>query len=269
MKNRKIQNSSPSPQDAVSAAKDLLEKIQEEKSSWLKWLAICGCMVLAIMLFVQRILPESADAGLPSLLLDNRLYYISSHQSGTETLPDGFVFQGETDVAGTKGCPYFINPDHPYWVYVYHSMHTDGTINGSADTNVQKVYVRYVDSRLRDRDMVCYDGKLYVSMWSAQCTGEYPDVTAERYSFVNKTYGMRIEGDPLEGFSYAGDTVFCGYDWIPRMSLESNFESAQLYANPDDPQIVLVSTRWYTADQGKQVVHEGCNVYVLYEGTLE
>ena len=173
-------------------------------------------------------------------------------------------------VGGLENCPYYLNPDVPEWVYVYHEVRTDGTVDAAGtltNTPPHNAYVRYVDERLRNKDLVCYQGKYYISMWSADCHGDAPDVTREYYDKMDSLYGKRIEGTVLNRFELAGTAVFAGNDTVPTGSLASNEGEAAVYYDPNDPAVILVETHWFTAtaEENGETRHEGYTVYILYD----
>ena len=212
---------------------------------------------------------EPSD-GPSSLMVNGVSYLISSHLAVSDELPDGFVYAGEASVAGFERCPYYTNPDMPEWVYVYHEVSTDGTVDASGTLNRTEphgAYVRYVDVRLRGKELVCYNGEYYISMWSAQDYGSSPDVSREYYDNMKSTYGIRIEGDAPDGFVSVGIAEYSGNDTIPRGMLVSNEGAYEVYADPSNLDVVLVATKWHTAPVGEngETDHSGFNVYIRYD----
>ena len=188
-------------------------------------------------------------------------------------MPDGFLYAGETDVGGFESCPYYTNPNMPEWVYVSQEVRTDGTVDltGTLNrTDPHDAYVRYVDIRLRGKDLVCYNGEYYISMWSASSYGEYPDVNNEYFDSMESTYGIRIEGDTPNGFVSAGIAEFSGKDTIPRGALVSNVGAHEVHVNPNEPDVILVPTYWHThtKEEEKETRHEGYNIYIRYNCPL-
>ena len=108
-------------------------------------------------------------------------------------------------------------------------------------------------------------------MWSAQDYGSAPDVSHEYYDKMENTYGIRIEGDAPAGFASVGIAEFSGNDTIPRGMLVSNAGAYEVYANPGDPDVVLVATTWVTAPVGEngETNHSGFNVYIRYDCPLD
>ena len=159
---------------------------------------------------------------------------------------------------------YYVNPDIPTWVYVYQEVYDNITQQSSMK------YVRYVDGRIRGKDYISCDGRLYVSMWSANYWGDSPDVTEERYEQVEAEYGIRMEGEAPANFVHLGKAEFTGYDTIPNLALGCNTESPEVYLNTGDETILLASTVWYTApDANGEQRHEGYNVYIRCDDPLE
>ena len=267
---------------------DILERSEtasgsKKKPVWLKWGAIAACLCLVVSIAIPVLFQQSPDTphdtmdpsdGPSSLVVNGVSYLISPHLAVSNDLPDGFVHAGEASVGGFENCPYYTNPDMPEWVYVYHEVSTDGKVDATGTLNrtePHNAYVRYVDERLRGKDLVCYNGEYYISMWSAQDYGSAPDVSHEYYDKMENTYGIRIEGDAPAGFASVGIAEFSGNDTIPRGMLVSNAGAYEVYANPGDPDVVLVATTWVTAPVGEngETNHSGFNVYIRYDCPLD
>lgn len=255
------------------------EKPKAKKAGWLKWGAIAACLCLVVSIAIPILFQQSPDTphdamdpsdGPSSLVVNGVSYLISPHLAVSNDLPDGFVHTGEASVGGLENCPYYTNPDMPEWVYVYHEVSTDGKVDATGTLNrtePHNAYVRYVDERLRGKDLVCYNGEYYISMWSAQDYGSSPDVSHEYYDKMESTYGIRIEGDAPAGFASVGIAEFSGNDTIPRGMLVSNEGAYEVYADPSNPDVVLVATKWHTAPVGEsgETSHSGFNVYIRYD----
>lgn len=251
---------------------------KRKRPAWVKWgaLAACLCVLLILPVFLAHPVetpqkPESGD-GPPSLVVEGIVFYISPHFALSQELPTGFSYAGEADVGGFENCSYYVNPDMPEWVYVYQEVLTDGTVDSTGSltrTEPHHAYVRYVDERLRGKDLVSYHGSYYISLWSAQCYGDQPDVNAEYYDSMETRYGIRIKGDAPESFSHVGTAEFSGYDTIPSGTLSSNQGTHEIYFDANEPDVLLVSTSWYTApDENGETRHEGFNVYIRYDCPL-
>lgn len=250
-----------------------------KKPVWVKWGAMAACLCLVVALAIPTVFHQPAESpndtmdpgdGPSSLVVNGVNYLISSHLAVSDELPDGFVHAGEASVGGFVGCPYFTNPDVPEWVYVYQEVMTDGTIDASGTlnrTDPHNAYVRYVDVRLRGKDLVCYNDEYYISMWSAEDYGNFPDVSSEYYNTMKSTYGIRIEGDAPEGFVSAGIAEFSGHDTVPHGALASNDGAYEVYVNPSNPDVILVATQWHTAPVGEngETNHSGFNVFIRYD----
>ena len=266
---------------------DILERSEtvsrsKKKPVWLKWGAIAACLCLVVSIAIPVLFQQSPDTphdtmdpsdGPSSLVVNGISYLISSHLAVSNDLPDGFVHAGEASVGGFENCPYYTNPDMPEWVYVYHEVSTDGKVDATGTLNrtePHNAYVRYVDERLRGKDLVCYNGEYYISMWSAQDYSSAPDVSHEYYDKMENTYGIRIEGDAPAGFASVGIAEFSGNDTIPRGMLVSNEGAYEVYADPNKPDVVLVETKWHTAPVGEngETSHSGFNVYIRYDCPL-
>ena len=254
-------------------------KQKRSKSPWIKWLAAAACIcilagvVLSVDFYEPPQEPETSapGEGPPNFTENGIKYFISPYADSVyKELPEGFAYAGETDVGGFENCPYYVNPDMPEWVFVYHEVRTNGEVDSSGTiipAEPHDAYVRYVDERLRGKDLVCVSGDYYISMWSAKPYGNNPDVSAEYYDEMETKYVVRIEGKPPEGFVLIGTTEFSGHDTVPKGNLVSNEGEFEVYANPDIPEIIYVSTFWYTAtaDENGETRHEGFNIYIKYD----
>jgi len=284
-KNRVIDSLCEIDDDMIQRVDALRRK--KKNPAHLKWGVIAACLCLIVAFALPAVLHQPAESpndtmppsdspsadGPPSLTVNGVTYSISPYSAVTDKLPDGFIHAGETSVGGFDDCPYYTNPDMPEWVYVYHTVNTDGTVDETGTLNrtePHEAYVRYVDIKLRGRDLVCYSGEYYISMWSVQSYGERPDVSHEYFNKMLNTYGIRIEGEIPDEFVFAGTAEFSGYDTVPRGELSCNTGSYDVYVNPSDPDVILVSTHWYTAtaEENGETKHNGFNIYIRYDCPL-
>lgn len=244
----------------------------QKRGTWLKCCSAAACLCLVAAL-AYAFLPTEADApsedmgDIPHIILDGKTYIISPYLATSDELPEGFTYAGETSEGNMEGCAYYLNPDMEEWAYLYTEVTTDGTVDETGTlirTEPHCAYVRFVDSRIRGNDFISYNGSLYISMWSADSYTEKPNVNTELYNKVKDELGVRLEGEPPAGFTYAGTSEFSGYDTIPEGELSSNTGSYEVYVSED---IILASTSWYTApDENGETLHTGFNVYVPYVG---
>lgn len=257
------------------------ERPGKKKRARARWgaLAACLCLLAAAPFLLQALntfqLPlfsAGGGSGPPNITIDGRTFCVSSHVSVSAELPDGFALAGETAVAdsGLGDCPYYLNPDIPEWVYVYHEVNTDGTLDALGHLNrtePHKAYVRYVDQQLRGKDLLCYQGNLYISMWSADYYGDDPDISEAYHDEMEERFGPRIEGDAPDGFVSVGIAAFSGDDTIPSGTLSSNQGQAEVYCSPNEPDVALVRTHWFTStkEEGRETRHEGFDVYIRYD----
>lgn len=242
--------------------------------------ALAACLLLCagfalFALLPGRVSPEEPESGdgPPSLTVDGQSYLISPHLAVETTLPEGFSPAGEAEVTGVGRCTYYQNPDLPEWVYVLQEVRTTGEVDESGTlipAEPHEAYARYVDARLRGRDLLSVDGVLYISLWSADDWSETPDVDKDRSTAVREQYGVRIEGEAPSGFTLAGTAEFSGYDTIPKGALSSNQEVGAVYVSEEETDIVLFSTVWFTAsdEETGETEHQGFDVYLRYEGPL-
>lgn len=262
---------------------DLIENAQtvpaggrKKTAAWKKWgaAAACLCLVIFAVPLLARIpqAPQGGAEAAPHFAVDNRTFIVSSHlgDAVTDELPEGFLPAGTISISGgLEDCPYYRNPAVPEWIYVYQEVNTDGTMDAAGNltrTPPHPAYVRYVDERLRGRDLICYQGEYYISMWSAKDYGDDPDVTEAYLAEMEALYGRRIEGAAPDGFVLAGTAEFTGKDTIPTGGLASNAEAAEVYYDPSDPAVLLMRTHWFTAAAERgETRHDGFDVYIRYD----
>ena len=201
--------------------------------------------------------PSNPGAERPYTMIDGIKYYGSSIDPLTMELPDGFTAAGEFVRQMFNGSYYYnetyyyyTNPDIPEWVYI-----KQASLNS---------YSRLVDSRLFGKDLICYNGEYYISMWNVNYSYyDDPVVTQEYLDEMNSRYGVRIEGDLPDGFVLAGEAVYSGSETLPTGTLASNNQQAKtVYYSPLDPNVLLVATKWTTYPY---TICEGFDVYIRYD----
>ncbi len=201
----------------------------------------------------------------PSFTYNGNRYIISSYASLEEELPEGFAFAGETTTNSFEGPkPFYVNPDIPEWIYVYQEVRTTGEVdenNTLIPAEPHGAYVLYVDSRLRGKHLINYEGEMYISLWDAYYYGDTPDVTEEYYNSLAGRYGIRIEGEAPAGFVLAGKRIFIGLDTVPQNSLETNALIGDIYYSNIDSNIIIASTSWNSING----IHRGFDVYIKYD----
>lgn len=267
-----------------------------KKPVWMKAGAIAACFLLVIFVHLALTFPKNsaenekaegdtqdsverenaegdAQDSPPSVKLNGRIFYVSSYFTVSEKVPEGFEYAGKTKIGGEE-LSYFLNPDIPEWVYLYQEVLTDGTVDETGTltrTEPHMAYVRYVDERLRGKHLLSCDGRLYIDMWSASYYDREPDVSQEFYEAVEAEWGIRLNEEIPEGFQSVGVAEFLGYDTIPSGALASNIRTAEVFVNPNKPQIVLMATEWYTAtdEENGETKHTGYDIYILYDGPLK
>ncbi len=246
---------------------------KSHKRSYIRWIALAASLILmvsgvfaALPLLKTPIESESPseEIGPSSIELDGITYIISPYLSMSKELPEGFAFKGSADISGMKDCKFYVSSSRPEWVYVYQMVRTDGSTDESGTLNTTEPhyeYVRYVSADIRGKEFISYHGRLYVSMWSAPLS-----LNEALYDDVKLQYGVRIEGEIPHGFMSAGIAEFSGLDTIPVGDLSCNTESAEVFFNPDDERVLLLPTTWYTAaDENGEILHNGYNVYIIFE----
>lgn len=175
-------------------------------------------------------------AQIPSVEVDGITYLISSVFEGTEECPEGFSYAGEITVSGSDDLkPYYINPEHPEWVYIYQECYNQRT------QEPYMGYVCYIEAVLRGLTLLRYQGDVYVFLNDTYYLPYQTEVAPSdqaRYDAV--PYGSVLWKLP-EGFQPVGKTVLDGYNLVPTSELGSNKLSGQLVlANPEEPDILLL-----------------------------
>ena len=239
-----------------------------KKSGWWKWAVLAACLCLAIAVIPIFGKPSKApedepgDAP-PCIAIGGSVFVISRYDRGSEEPPDGFVEAGTAKFDGVgEDFTYYVNPDVPEWIYVKSKKVENGAFTDD------DVYIRLVDERVRDDDLVCFHGTYYISMSNIHSFSDYPDVSRKDYERVDSRYTEQaIEGIVPEGFVLAGTAKFSGHDTVPAGSLASNKEEARVYYNPDDPAVVFVEDYLFlhTKNRSKRTLY----VYIRCGHPLE
>jgi len=264
----------------IEKAADYTVTKKAHKSGWMKWCAMAACLCL-VAISVFALLPKQTEPNIPEKLtaphfmIDENTFMISSYLSISEDIPDGFSYAGDADIDGVGDrVPFYTNPSVPEWVYVYQEVRTTGEMDETGTlipAEPHNAYVRYVDIRLRGKDLLSCNNELYISMRSVSIY-EPADVSQEYYDTVKTKYGIRIEGAAPDGFVLAGTASSSGHDTIPNGALSVNTEEAMVYLSEAEPNIAFVETHWYTAPKesgDEEVRQDGFNVYIRYDCPLE
>ena len=202
--------------------------------------------------------PGDGVPMIPHVVVDGVMYFISANLSSYDTCPEGFAYTGEIESGEFAGEQYYTNPEQPQVIFVYTMTNNDGRVDSSntvIPTEWHMAYVRFASEEMRGREFVCVDDQLYLSMWSA-----WDAVESEFYDSIEAEYGLRMEGNAPDGFASAGVTEFSGYDMWPEGSLSSNQGEMEVFVNPDQPDVILVAAKWYSAGG----MHQGFDVYIRY-----
>jgi len=200
-----------------------------------RWLILCiaACLVLAAALALPRISggEEEPSYGEPAGGNDGRYFELNGRTYGrpgrasdiTNELPEGFSLAGQITVAGEE-VPYYTNPETPQLLYIRTTVTTNGEVDPTGHivrTEPHLGYILYAEDGLYHRDLISYNGKLFLSMWSAVSYGEDPDVPDAFYTYVQETYDLTTDSLP-EGFVSVGTAEFSGFNTIPTGPLSFN-----------------------------------------------
>ena len=244
---------------------------KRRKSPWAKWAALAACLVLVVgaVLALELSKKMPAQAG-PAALEYNGVKYLQSGSERYSTvlseLPEGYSFAG-TMMYGEQGeRSFYTNPEESLWVYVYCTVYSNNSYQPP-----KMAYVRFVDARLRNAEMICYEGRLYIGMMTTNIWhSEEADVEQALYDALEAEFDLAFEGAAPEGFVCLGEVEYTGPDTIPDGALAGNIK-AVVWAHPDRPELLLKETYSYTfiKDPGKlEAQHYGFEVFALYTGPL-
>ena len=260
--------------DAIGEAEEAYVRDAAEgktrKAAWGKWCALAACVALAVGAVLWRVLPGGAgEQAIPPIVTYNGVEYMesgyASYHAALSELPEGYALAGTTVLAQQGECPFYANPDEPLWVYVYCTVYSTNSYE------LPKMgYLRFVDVRLRNAEMISYEGRLYIGMMSANLwSRENNDVEQELYDALEAEYNLAFEGEAPEGFVCLGEVEYTGPDTLPSGELAGNIK-AVVWAHPDRPELVLKETYSHTFEEPGKLErhHHGFEVFALYSGPL-
>ena len=97
---------------------------------------------------------------------------------------------------------------------------------------------------------------------------DFSDSRWSTYNDLVSRYGVQIETIP-EDCVLAGSAHVEELHRIPKTELGVNgvgYDNSDVYTDPDDSEVLYVSTSWHTAtDEEKEVtLHNGYDVFVIY-----
>lgn len=263
-----------------SADEKLLVRSEEKvKVHWVKWGSIAAGIILiacaASYLIINNMNATNTNtANGPTNITVNSVTYYNSWNS-EQTCPDGFEYAGIINSAsGDAGamvlnCKYYVNAEIPKWIYVYTNL-----MSGFPESNIMSVnkndmtYVRFVTAETLYKRCIFYNGQLYQSMWTYVAAEDNSDSLWSAFNELESRYGTQIEKIP-EDCVLAGSAHLEELARIPQTELGVNFavyDKAAVYADPNDSQVLYVSTSWYTATDEEKVetLHNGYDVFILY-----
>lgn len=249
------------------------EAYRPKKTPWIKWTALAACFALAVFLgakFLARpaVKPEEPTGdGPPFVIVEGRRYTVSPYFEYREELPEGFAENGTVYSPDWQAdLPLAQNPEDPLLIYLWQKIQ-----NGDPPKEPTFAWFPYVDPALRGRDLLSYNGVLYISMWSAQYwDGSSKDVSETFYRESRSRFGdIRINRLP-DSFVSVGTPDFIGHNLVPTGVLSANVELGEVFSDPNYSDAVLVSTHWYThtKEEQRETRHDGYDVYIRYDGPL-
>ena len=263
---------------------------------WTKYAAVAACLCLAVTaLFISWVhtnqgspappdtdtpstpspdtpspdtsAPETAG-GPPYIIHEGESYLVSPYGASTwdEVLPDGYSLAGTTlqqdsesgNGYGEESYPYYTNPDTPYLIYVYHSV---ALSQPASSAKWEERYVPYVHESVRYKYFLSRDGQLYIRLLDARYADltDHPALSDELLMQWTQSYQTSIKELP-EGFVSIGKATLAERYTLPDGALCSSHFANEVYANPDNPDMLLQEeTRTYSDGS-----YTSYTVYVRY-----
>jgi len=237
----------------------------------IKWI-IRGMIAAGIILlacvgayFIIQNMNKATNASGPTSIIVNDVAYFNSGSTAKEC-PAGFEYGGIVSLAKGGGtnvvlnCNYYTNAEIPEWIYVY-----TGIVSGY---DKYKTYVLFATPEVLYKDCIMFNGQLYQSMSSYVAVEENTDSLWSAFRDLESRYGIQIEAIP-DDCVLAGSAHLEEPARIPKTELGVNvteYDKSAVYADPDDSEVLYVSTSWHTAtdEEKKDTLHNGYDVFVLY-----
>jgi len=215
--------------------------------------------------FVIQNMNKASTASGPASIIVNDIANFNSWSTAKEC-PAGFEYGGIVNLAKGSGadvllnCNYYTNTEIPEWIYVYTHI-----ISGYEK---YKTYVLFATPDVLYKEYIMFNGQLYQSMSSYVANEENTDSLWSAYHDLESRYGIQIETIP-DDCVLAGSAHLEEWARIPKTELGVNvaeYDKSAVYADPDDSEVLYVSTSWHTATDEEKVVtlHNGYDVFVLY-----
>jgi len=226
-----------------------------------------GIILLACVgayFIIQNMNKATNSSGPTSIIVNDVAYYNSGHT--VEKLTAGFEYGGIVSLVKGGGanvvlnCNYYTNTEIPEWIYVY-----SGIISGY---DKYKTYVLFATPEVLYKEYIMFNGQLYQGMWGYMAAEDYSDSLWSTNNDLVSRYGIRIEAIP-EDCILVGNAHVEELNRIPQTALgvnSSDYDNSFVYADPDDSQVLYVSTSWHTATDEEKVdtLHNGYDVFVQY-----
>lgn len=239
----------------VKAAREPLSK--RKTLVWVKWGALAACLCLVVIMALWADVADepmgNACDEIPIVHVNGTDYMLTARGAAYQECPEGFEYAGVFEEGLYEGSPYYTNAEMPEHIYLYFDSRADGTMD----------YVRFVDAEIRGDDYVRCNGQLYIRWGTAKTYGDDPDVTDEVYDAAKERFALHFEGEAPDGFEFVGTAQFEGYEIVPQGELSCNTDAWErdVWADPEDDSIILVSTAWHTSEGQLSVRHTGFEVY--------
>ena len=247
------------------------------KTKWIMWGSIAASIILiacAGSFFVIQNMNKASNASGPTNITVNDVAYFNSWSTEKEC-PAGFEYGGIVDVANGDGansvlnCNYYTNAEIPEWIYVYSTIMNGYPSSNIASTNGTEItYVLFATREVLYKRCIMFNGQLYQSMSSYAAAEENTDSLWSAFHDLESRYGTRVETIPQD-CALAGSAHLEEPARIPKTELGINvaeYDKSDVYADPDDSQVLYVSTSWHTATDEEKVdtLHNGYDVFVQY-----
>lgn len=193
--------------------------------------------------------PEG-NTGAPIVVFDGQAFLPSGHALAIKKPPDGYVREGQVSDESPyfAKCSIYANKDEPLWVFI-EVVKQDGVR-----------YTRFVDVRISNKDLLSYDGKVFIALNTVMPEDE---AYILYYTELLQEWGFYKDNTDDIGITCLGDAVFESYDSVPNNNLGTNFGEGTVFASEKDSRVLLIKEDDYS--EGYRVFAE-FNLSLLLKG---